>query len=216
MISKKNSLTELKIALAGNPNSGKSTLFNAMTGLNQSVGNYPGITVDKRLGKFKLNDSIGATLIDLPGTYSLYNTSLYETITHQILCNKNNLDYPDVTIVILDACNLRKSLLLLSQLIDLNKKVIVALNMIDLARDMGIVIDINHLEEKLGVSVIPINARKRNGIDDLKEAILCIKSPRKKILDTREVFPEIIDKVNKINLQLLHDTGFPNILEGLD
>ena len=198
MISKKNSLTELKIALAGNPNSGKSTLFNAMTGLNQSVGNYPGITVDKRLGKFKLNDSIGATLIDLPGTYSLYNTSLDETITHQILCNKNNLDYPDVTIVILDACNLRKSLLLLSQLIDLNKKVIVALNMIDLARDMGIVIDINHLEEKLGVSVIPINARKRNGIDDLKEAILCIKSPRKKILDTREVFPEIIDKVNKI------------------
>ena len=198
MITKKKSLTKLKIALAGNPNSGKSTLFNAMTGLNQSVGNYPGITVDKRLGKFKLNDSIGATLIDLPGTYSLYNTSLDETITHQILCNKNNLDYPDVTIVILDACNLRKSLLLLSQLIDLNKKVIVALNMIDLARDMGIVIDVNHLEEKLGVSVISINARKRDGIQDLKNAILNIKSPKKNILDTREVFPEIIDKVNKI------------------
>ena len=198
MTTKKKSLTKLKIALAGNPNSGKSTLFNAMTGLNQSVGNYPGITVDKRLGKFKLNDSIGATLIDLPGTYSLYNTSLDETITHQILCNKNNLDYPDVTIVILDACNLRKSILLLSQLIDLNKKVIVALNMIDLARDMGIVIDVNHLEEKLGVSVISINARKRDGIQDLKNAILNIKSPKKNILDTREVFPEIIDKVNKI------------------
>ncbi len=198
MTTKKKSLTKLKIALAGNPNSGKSTLFNAMTGLNQSVGNYPGITVDKRLGKFKLNDSIGATLIDLPGTYSLYNTSLDETITHQILCNKNNLDYPDVTIVILDACNLRKSILLLSQLIDLNKKVIVALNMIDLARDMGIVIDVNHLEEKLGVSVISINARKRDGIQDLKKAILNIKSPKQNILDAREVFPEIIDKVNKI------------------
>ncbi|MGY8987052.1 MAG: ferrous iron transport protein B [Flavobacteriales bacterium] len=188
----------IKVALAGNPNSGKSTLFNALTGLNQSVGNYPGITVDKKLGNCKLDMSTKAQIIDLPGAYSLYSKSLDEKVTQQILCNKENQDYPDVIVVVADSSNLRKSLLFLSQIIDLKREVILALNMIDISRDMGIVIDIPHLSDQLGINIVEINARKRTGIKDLKDTILSVNFPKKEILNIKEIFPDIIENTNII------------------
>lgn len=188
----------IKVALAGNPNSGKSTLFNALTGLNQSVGNYPGITVDKKLGNCKLDMSTKAQIIDLPGAYSLYSKSLDEKVTQQILCNKANQDYPDVIVVVADSSNLRKSLLFLSQIIDLKREVILALNMIDISRDMGIVIDIPHLSDQLGINIVEINARKRTGIKELKDTILSVNFPKKEILNIKEIFPDIIENANII------------------
>ena len=127
-----------KIALTGNPNSGKSTLFNLLTGLNQKVGNYPGITVEKRTGFTYLNKSIKTKVIDLPGAYSLFPKSIDERITQQILCNSNEQEHPDVVVVVADATNLRRSIFLLSQLIDMNTKVVLALNMVDVAIQKGI------------------------------------------------------------------------------
>jgi len=189
---------ELKVALAGNPNSGKSTLFNALTGLNQQVGNYPGITVDKKTGSCKLSVLFKAKIIDLPGTYSLYPKSLDEKVTHQILCKNNHKEYPDVTVVVADSSNLRKSLLLLSQIIDLKMKVILALNMLDVSRDLGIVIDTDVLSDELGVPVVSINARKQKGIDKLKLAILETQLPKRNIFDVSVLFPEIIEEGNII------------------
>ena len=164
----------VKIALAGNPNSGKSTLFNSLTGLNQQVGNYPGITVDKKTGTCNLSSNIKAEIIDLPGTYSLYPKSLDEKVSQDILCDITNSDYPEVTVIIADSSNLRKSLLLLSQIIDLKMKVVLALNMLDVSRDLGIVIDKDVLSEELGVPVVSINARKQKGLQDLKDTILTV------------------------------------------
>jgi ferrous iron transport protein B len=189
---------KLKVALAGNPNSGKSTLFNALTGLNQQVGNYPGITVDKKTGSCNVSDKVRAEVIDLPGTYSLYPKSLDEKVTQQILCNKDNKDYPDVTVVVADSSNLRKSLLLLSQIIDLNMEVVLALNMLDVSRDLGIVIDVEVLSEELGVPIVSINARKQKGLEKLKEEILKVEKPTKTIFDVSILFPEIIKEGNQI------------------
>ena len=160
---------QIKIALAGNPNSGKTTLFNAFTGLKQKVGNYPGITVEKKSGKAKLSDKIYAEIIDLPGTYSLVPKSMDEQVAQQVLCNNIDEDYPDVTIVIADATNLRRSIFLLTQDIDLNMNVVLALNMVDIATKKGILFDVNLLSEELGIQVVAINARKGKGIESLKE-----------------------------------------------
>jgi len=189
---------KLKVALAGNPNSGKSTLFNSLTGLNQQVGNYPGITVDKRTGSCNVSDKVRAEVIDLPGTYSLYPKSLDEKVTQQILCNVDNKDYPDITVVVADSSNLRKSLLLLSQIIDLNMKVVLALNMLDVSRDLGIVIDVEVLSEELGIPVVSINARKQKGIEKLKKEILKVEKPKQTIFDVSILFPEIIKEGNQI------------------
>ena len=188
----------VKIALAGNPNSGKSTLFNSLTGLNQQVGNYPGITVDKKTGTCNLSSNIKAEIIDLPGTYSLYPKSLDEKVSQDILCDVTNLDYPEVTVIIADSSNLRKSLLLLSQIIDLKMKVVLALNMLDVSRDLGIVIDKDVLSEELGIPVVSINARKQQGIQDLKETILTVKTPKKTIFSVASLFPVLINEGNKI------------------
>ena len=123
----------IKIALAGNPNSGKTTLFNALTGLKQKVGNYPGITVEKKSGKANLSEEFKAEVIDLPGTYSLFPKSMDEEVAQQVLCNNENIDYPDITVVVADASNLRRSIFLLTQIIDLNMEVVLALNMVDIA-----------------------------------------------------------------------------------
>jgi ferrous iron transport protein B len=188
----------LKIALAGNPNSGKSTLFNTLTGLKQQVGNYPGITVDKKIGSCDILQKTKAKIIDLPGTYSLYPKSLDEKVTQQILCNNDNKDYPDVTVVVADSSNLRKSLLLLSQIIDLNMEVILALNMLDVSRDLGIVIDVEVLSEELGIPVVSINARKQKGIERLKEEILKVGKPKKIVFDVSILFSEVIKQGNAI------------------
>ena len=108
----------IKIALIGNPNTGKSSLFNQLTGLNQKVGNYPGITVDKKIGYFNLSDSIKAELIDLPGTYSLYPRSRDEELVMEVLSNPLNEHFPDLILVIADATNLRRNLLVFEQIKD--------------------------------------------------------------------------------------------------
>lgn len=131
----------LKVALVGNPNSGKSTLFNALTGLHQRTGNFPGVTVDKKAGTARINASTTAEFIDLPGTYSLYPKSLDERVAFDVLFDKNNPDHPDVTIVVIDASNLKRNLFLVSQIIDLRIPVILALNMMDQVEKEGDVID---------------------------------------------------------------------------
>ena len=191
---------KVKIALAGNPNSGKTTLFNALTGLKQKVGNYPGITVEKKVGKAKFPKEIDAEIIDLPGTYSLFPKSMDEKVAQQILCNDEDVDYPDVTVVIADATNLRRSIFLLTQLIDLKMNVVLALNMVDIATKKGIIVNVDLLSKELGIQVVAINARKRKGIEILREAIInaVCKKPIKPFLSVRKLFKTVIERVNEI------------------
>lgn len=159
-----------KIALVGNPNSGKTTLFNRLTGLNQRVGNYPGITVDKRSGAVKTS-SDEYTVIDLPGTYSMSSTSNDERVVQNILLNPENPDFPDAIIFVVDATNLLRNLFLASQVIDLGIPTIMAMNMVDVLEKEGKSIDFKQLEEYFGVPIISISARKGVGIDELKKLI---------------------------------------------
>lgn len=166
------SLSVLKVALAGNPNSGKSTLFNELTGLKQKTGNYPGVTVDKKVGYANLLNKSGeviqASFIDLPGTYSLQPRSVDEEVACEILKNKNHPDYPDVVVVVVDATNLKRNLFLVTQIIELELPVVVALNMIDLAGHLGISGKTSLLAERLGVPVVQLSARNKHGISELK------------------------------------------------
>ncbi len=160
----------LRIALAGKPNSGKSSLFNQLTGLNQKTGNFPGVTVEKRTGSFTVN-GVSADLMDLPGIYSLYARTLDEKIVAEIFANQESEYYPDEVVVIADATNLKNSFLLLTQLIDLGLPVVLALNMMDLAAKAGQSIDIKKLSFALDIPVVMINARNGQGIDELKEIL---------------------------------------------
>ncbi|CAM4128105.1 ferrous iron transport protein B [Pedobacter westerhofensis] len=166
----------LKIALVGNPNTGKSTLFNLLTGMNQKIGNFPGITVDKKVGYCKLTPDQQAEITDLPGTYSLYPKSKDEAVVFQVLADKHNSSHPDLIVVVADATNLRRNLLLYSQVADLNLPVILALNMTDMATKEGIIIDVDKLSAKLGVQVVPISARSNKGLKELKQAIANVTS----------------------------------------
>jgi ferrous iron transport protein B len=164
-------LAEIKVALVGNPNTGKSTLFNLLTGLNQKVGNFPGITVDKKIGYCKLSDHKTAEIIDLPGTYSLYPKSKDESIVFQVLADQNNPSHPDVVVLVADATNLRRNLLLCSQVADLGLPMLLVLNMTDLALKEGININVNKLAERLGIQVVAMSARKKDGLEVLKKAL---------------------------------------------
>ena len=157
-----------KIALIGNPNSGKTSLFNQLTGLNQKVGNFPGVTVDKKTGYSQLTPKLKAQIIDLPGTYSLYPKSLDERVIIDLLYDPQSSHYPDLVIVTADASNLKRNLLLFSQLVDLQIPSVLALNMVDVAEQEGVKIDIPALHKELGVPVIPMNARRGVGIAALK------------------------------------------------
>ncbi|WP_018479970.1 ferrous iron transport protein B [Pontibacter roseus] len=157
-----------RIALIGNPNSGKTSLFNQLTGLNQKVGNFPGVTVDKKTGISQLTPGFKAQIIDLPGTYSLYPKSLDERIIIDLLYDPASKHYPDLVIVTADASNLKRNLLLFTQLADLNMPTVLALNMMDVAETEGVKIDVEALQRELGVPVIPMNARKGVGIAALK------------------------------------------------
>ncbi|MCU0384286.1 MAG: ferrous iron transport protein B [Cyclobacteriaceae bacterium] len=159
------------IALVGNPNSGKSSLFNHLTGLNQKVGNFPGVTVEKKSGYSQI-DGLGNTeIIDLPGIYSIYPRSLDEQIVAEVLLNHNAPTSPQKIVVVVDATNMKRGLLLLTQIIDLGLPTVLAINMMDLAAKAGISYDFIKLSQKLGVDVVPINARKGEGIEQLKKAI---------------------------------------------
>ncbi len=165
--------TNLNIALIGNPNAGKSTLFNALTGLKQKTGNYAGVTVDKYEGKtsFKYHETTHNFLItDLPGTYSLYPKSIDESVACKFLVS--GTEKIDVVVVVVDATNLKRSLLLATQIIDLKYKTVIALNFIDEAQSQNIKIDIENLQIALGVNVVAIDSRHKTGMDGLKQAVL--------------------------------------------
>jgi ferrous iron transport protein B len=161
----------LKVALAGKPNAGKSSLFNQLTGLNQKIGNFPGVTVDKRTGFCQLDAHTGAEIIDLPGTYSLYPRTPDERIVAEVFANHHHAVYPDKVILIADATNLKSSLLLLTQLIDLRVPTVLALNMLDLAARSGLSIDVKKLSSLLDLPVVLINARKGQGMEQLRSRV---------------------------------------------
>jgi ferrous iron transport protein B len=190
---------DIRVALVGNPNTGKSTLFNALTGLNQKIGNFPGVTVDKKIGYTQLPDGRRAEIIDLPGTYSLYPKSRDESIVFSVLAEKATELTPDLIVVIIDATNLKRNLLLYTQVADLKIPVIIALNMIDLSKKAGIDIDINKLAEKLGVPIIPVSARKIEGIGELKTAISYANkfALQQESIDVSAIAPGIIESISK-------------------
>ncbi len=161
----------INIALVGNPNSGKSSLFNALTGLNQQVANFPGVTVDKKTGQCQISENLTATLIDLPGTYSLYPKRSDEWVAYKVLLQQDEDIKPDMVVLVADASNLKRNLLFCSQIIDLKIPVVMALSMTDLAKNKGTEIDISGLERELGVQVVNINPRKNKGIPALKKVI---------------------------------------------
>jgi ferrous iron transport protein B len=162
---------KLKIALVGNPNSGKSSLFNYLTGLNQKIGNFPGVTVEKKSGFCLLPENTAAEIIDLPGTYSIYPRSLDEEIVAEVLLDHHSATTPDKVVVTVDATNVKRGFLLLSQIIDIGLPTILALNMMDLAAKAGINYDLNAMSKKLGIPVVPINARNGVGLDALKKEL---------------------------------------------
>jgi len=162
---------EIHIAILGNPNSGKSSLFNLLTGLNQKVGNFPGVTVEKKLGHFSLPSYGSCTVIDLPGTYSLYPRREDEWVSYKQLMFPDKGEKIDLAIVVADASNLRRNLLYVSQVIDLKIPVVVALTMTDMAKKRGIKVDADQLAREMGVPVVVVNARTGKGIDQLKSTV---------------------------------------------
>jgi ferrous iron transport protein B len=198
---------KLHIALVGNPNSGKSSLFNCLTGLNQQVGNFPGVTVDKKTGTTTLLDNSTAQIIDLPGTYSLYPRRLDEWVSYKVLLNQDKDLRPDVVVAVADASNLKRNLLFCTQIIDLKVPVVVALTMMDLAKRKGIKIDIEELERELGVPVVSVNPRKQKGIPQLKKAIEqtaqnLYKTPARDFIDNKSLAFAPVEEVKQLMPQL--------------
>lgn len=194
----------IHIALVGNPNSGKSSLFNVLTGLNQKVGNFPGVTVDKKVGFCQLSEEVTASIVDLPGTYSLYPRREDEWVAYRVLMRQDKeVDEPEMVVLIADASNLKRNLLFASQIIDLKIPVVVGLTMMDIARQKGIQIDVPELERELGVPVIPINPRKNKGIQPLKKAIEqtaleLYKAPVRDFINNEALAPAAIGSVKEL------------------
>lgn len=160
-------MTRKIIALAGNPNAGKSTLFNVLTGGRQHVGNWPGKTVEKKEGVWKHNGQ-EFTIVDLPGTYSLTAYSLEEVIARDYIVEEK----PDVVVTVVDAANLERNLYLTVQIIEMGAKVVIALNMSDIAESRGLKINFESLSQALGAIVVPTTANRERGLSELKQAIL--------------------------------------------
>ncbi len=161
----------LRIAMAGNPNSGKSTLFNLLTGLRQKTGNFPGVTVDLHVGYTRLSNGKKVEIIDLPGTYSLFPKAADEQVTAEVLCNPSHSNHPQLTVLVADSSNLKRSLYFCSQLIDTGMPVILVLNMIDVAVKKSIAINQEKLSQLLGIPVIAVNSLEGSGIVALKQLI---------------------------------------------
>jgi ferrous iron transport protein B len=193
----------IHIALVGNPNSGKTSLFNVLTGLNQKVGNFPGVTVDKKTGSTSLPDGRTAKIIDLPGTYSLYPKRLDEWVSYRVLLNQDKDIKADVLVIVVDANNLKRNLLFCTQIIDLKQPVVIALTMLDLAKKKGIQIDLAELERELGVPVIAVNPRRQKGIPQLKKAIEqradnLYQTPARDFIDNKALATEPIQDLQKL------------------
>ena len=193
----------IHIALVGNPNSGKTSLFNVLTGLNQKVGNFPGVTVDKKTGSTGLPDGRTAKIIDLPGTYSLYPKRLDEWVSYRVLLKQDKDIKADVLVIVVDANNLKRNLLFCTQIIDLKQPVVIALTMLDLAKKKGIQVDIAALERELGVPVVPVNPRKQRGIPQLKKAIEqtanhLYGAPARDFIDNKALAAEPIHEMQKL------------------
>ena len=196
--------TNIKVALIGNPNVGKTSVFNHLTGLNQQVGNYPGITVDKKVGISKLNETTRAKIIDLPGTYSLNASSIDENVVIELLLNKNDEDFPDVVVVVTEVENLKRNLLLFTQIKDLEIPTLLVINMSDRMKLKGIELNIPHLEAALKTKIALVSSRKNLGIDAIKELILNYKSLSiEPCLNASSIDPEYFDRLKK---------AFPNQL----
>ncbi len=188
----------INVALIGNPNTGKTSVFNQLTGLYQKVGNYPGITVEKKEGICKLPRGVKAHILDLPGTYSLNTTSLDESVVVELLLNRNDKDFPDVAVVISDVENLKRNLFLFTQIKDLKIPAILVINMADRMSRKGISLDVDLLEKKLDTKIALVSTRKNTGIDRIKELIADYKSlsihPN---LDTTTIAPEYFDRLKR-------------------
>jgi ferrous iron transport protein B len=216
---------QINVALIGNPNTGKTSVFNQLTGLNQKVGNYPGITVEKKEGICKLPRGVKAHILDLPGTYSLNTTSLDESVAVELLLNKNDKDHPDVAIVVSDVENLKRNLLLFTQIKDLKIPVILVINMADRMSRKGITIDIDLLEEKLDTKIALVSTRKSTGIDTLKELITDYKKlSNKPNVDTSVIAPDYFERLRttfpkedlyKLWLVITQDVNFMPIEKNL-
>lgn len=190
----------INVSLIGNPNTGKTSVFNLLTGLNQQVGNYPGVTVERKTGICKLPQGVKASISDLPGTYSLNASSLDESVVVEVLMNKNDKDYPDVAVVVCDIENLKRNLLIFTQIKDLEIPTILVVNMIDQMDRKGISLDVKALEEKLQTKVVLMSARKNKGVDELKEAILefsKLKLPVNPIINFPDIDKNYFDSLQK-------------------
>ncbi len=192
--------TTKRVALVGNPNTGKSTVFNILTGLNQRVGNFPGVTVDKKSGFTKLADGTSIEIIDLPGTYSLYPKSADETIVFEVLSDKQNSSHPDAVLVVADATSLKRNLLLYTQIADLGIPVILVLNMMDLAKKGNIEIDVDALSKRLNIQVVTLAARKSQGIEELKKAIQFQSNVplQSETISVEAIAPELIKNISDL------------------
>ena len=189
---------QINVALIGNPNTGKTSVFNALTGLNQKVGNYPGITVDKKQGICKLSRGVKAHILDLPGTYSLNASSLDENVVIELLLNKNDKDYPDVAVIVSDVENLKRNLLLFTQIKDLKIPTLLVINMSDVMKRKGISLDVEVLEEKLNTKIALVSTRKGTGIQELKKLIEQYKTlPKKQCLDASTIEPAYFERLQK-------------------
>ena len=194
----------INVALIGNPNTGKTSVFNQLTGLNQQVGNYPGITVEKKIGFCKLPNNTKANILDLPGTYSLNASSIDENVVIELLLNKNDKLYPDVALVVTDVENLKRNLLLFTQIKDLEIPTILVINMADRMKFKGITLDIPYLEEHLKTKIALISSRKGFGIDELKKLIVNYKTiSSEPCLNASVIDPDYFNSLRK---------AFPNQL----
>lgn len=178
----------INIALIGNPNVGKTSVFNMLTGLKQKVGNYPGITVEKKVGVFKVNNQLKANIVDLPGSYSINATSKDEQVVLDLLYDQNNEHYPDLIVVVADVENIKRNLLLFTQIKDLGLPTILAVNMADRMGPNGISLDIQSLEAALDTKVVLLSVRENKGFEELKGAIASYKElSKEKIIDIKSI-----------------------------
>ena len=195
---------EITIALAGNPNSGKTTVFNNLTGAKQHVGNWPGVTVEKKEGNLSFK-GYDIKVVDLPGVYSLTAYSLDEVIARNFVVDEN----PDVVVDIVDASNLERNLYLAVQLLEMGAKLVVALNMMDVAQSRGYQIDVAELSRLLGAPVVPMVATRHQGTKELLETIACVAEDKIQVKSLRLNYGrEMEDEIAKLEEIIATDSRF--------